>query len=67
MKKTYQCPETLLTAIELQQMIAGSNNYGEPEKGQDLGAAEETSATSGNLSRRRNVWDDDEEMNEELY
>ena len=67
MKKTYQSPETVLTDLELQQMIAGSNNYGEPEKGQDLGAAEETSATSGNLSRRRSVWGDEEEFEDEQF
>ncbi len=61
MKKTYQTPETLLTAVELQQMIAISGNgYGQPELGQDLDKVEDTQASDGNLSRRRSVWDDED-------
>jgi len=63
MKKTYQAPCTFIAEIELQQMmVSGSNNnYGRPEQGQDLDAVGETSETSGNLSRRRSVWDEEEE------
>jgi len=62
MKKTYQAPETLLTTIAFQQVLTtGSNNYGQPEQGQDLSKVGETEATEGNLSRRRTVWDEEEE------
>ena len=61
MKKTYQAPETLLTTIAFQQVLTGSNNYGQPEQGQDLSTVGETEATEGNLSRRRTVWDEEEE------
>ena len=61
MKATYQHPTTDIVSVSTEQMIASSNNYGEPEKGQDLSNAEETNATSGNLSRRRSVWDEEGE------
>ena len=65
MKATYQKPATDTMSISVAQIMTGSNNYGTPEAGQDLGTAQETDATSGNLSRRRNtVWDDEEEDEE---
>ena len=61
MKKAYQSPETLLVVLASQQvMTTGSNGYGSPEQGQDLSKVGETNETSGNLSRRRTVWDDEE-------
>ena len=61
MKKAYQSPETLLVVLSTQQvMTTTSNNYGSPEAGQDLSKVGETNETSGNLSRRRTVWDDEE-------
>ena len=61
MKKTYQTPETLMTAVEFQQvMVETSNNYGHPELGQDLDKVAGTDDSDGNLSRRRSVWDDEE-------
>ena len=65
--KTYQKPITDITVLETINMIAASNNYDEPEKGQDLGNVGETTETSGNLSRRRSVWDDEDELLEEQY
>ena len=65
--KTYQKPTTDITVLETINMIAASNNYNEPEKGQDLGNVGETTETSGNLSRRRSVWDDEDELLEEQY
>ena len=65
--KTYQKPITDITVLETINMIAASNNYNEPEKGQDLGNVGETTETSGNLSRRRSVWDDEDELLEEQY
>lgn len=60
MKATYQNPATDIVAFSVAQIIAASNNYGAPEEGQDLSTVEETAATSGNLSRRRTVWEDEE-------
>ena len=65
--KTYQKPITDITVLETINMIAASNNYDEPEKGQDLGNVGETTETSGNLSRRRSVWDDEDELLDEQY
>ena len=65
MKKTYQIPETLLVAIAAQQMIAASELIKDNQ--QDLENAPGTDATSGNLSRRRTVWDDEEEEQEEEF
>ena len=65
--KTYQKPTTDITMLETINMIAASNNYNEPEKGQDLGNVGETTETSGNLSRRRSVWDDEDELLDEQY
>lgn len=65
MKKTYQSPETLLVAIATQQMIAASDLIKNDQ--QDLGSAPETTETSGNLSRRRSVWDDEEDFEEEQF
>ena len=61
MKKIYQNPETDIITISMMQLMTTSNNYGQPEMGQDLSEAEETTATGGNLSRRNNIWDDEEE------
>lgn len=60
MKKIYQTPATFTTVVELQQVIAASQ-YGQPEVGFDMNSTAETDATSGNLSRRKSVWDDEEE------
>jgi hypothetical protein len=61
MKAIYQNPTTDIITISVSQMIAATNNYGTPENGQDLNQAEETNATEGNLSRRRDIWADEEE------
>ena len=65
MKAIYQSPKTDIISISLQHMIALSNL----EQGQDLGDAPETDATEGNLSRRRrrSVWDEWEDEEEEDY
>lgn len=60
MKKIYQTPATITTVVELQQMIAASP-LGNPEDGFTMTVAPETEATSGNMSRRRSVWGDEEE------
>ena len=62
MKTTYLKPTTDVLYVTVQQMIAASNSYGQPEQGQDLTQAEETTETSGNLGRRRrDIWEDEEE------
>ena len=65
--KTYQKPTTDITVLETINMIAASNNYDQPEQGQDLGQVGETNATSGNLSHRRSVWGEEEELIDEQY
>jgi len=57
MKLTYQRPETKLIIVSTMRMIAGS----QVEDGFDPTNPETTDETSGNLSRRHNVWDDEEE------
>ncbi len=66
MKKTYQSPETLITFINVQQLMVVASpveNGFDTEK--PLGT---TDATSGNLSRRSySVWDEEELDEEQEY
>ena len=68
MKKTYQNPTTDIVIISVVQMIAASDGglLGNDDKPNnlDLENIAETDATEGNLSRRRTVWDDEEEEEE---
>ena len=50
MKKTYQNPEIKIVSVQTPQIMAGSPDYGGT-----------TTETEGNLSRRQNLWDDDED------
>ena len=64
MKATYQKPEALVTRISTLQMIAASpygDNFKPESEGLNLDDLQETTETSGNLSRRHSVWDDEEE------
>lgn len=63
MKTTYQKPMTTVVTLTLQQMIAVS---GDPTAGFNTQTAPDLGSgiTSGNLSRRNTVWDDDEEEEE---
>lgn len=63
--KTYLKPNTDVLYISVEQMIAGSPVN--PEGNKDLSSAPETTETSGNLSRRKDIWADDEEEEEEMY
>ena len=67
MKKIYQNPNTDIITISVAQMIAASDGglLGNGDKPNDLDLTNtgETTATSGNLSRR-SVWDDEEEEEE---
>ena len=56
MKKTYQHTQADVISVAMTEMIALS----QVENGQDLSGAPTTDATSGNLSRRRDVWEDEE-------
>ena len=58
MKKTYQSPETQIVLVNVQHLMVASpvENGFDPNK--PIG---ETGETSGNLSRRGSIWDDDEE------
>lgn len=61
MKAIYQKPETEMIVVAAQQLMAGS--LGNPEDGFNIdGAPETTSETSGNLSRRHSIWDDEEDF-----
>ena len=65
MKRIYQNPETQVVTISVEQIIAASPVS--PEGNKDLNNAPETTETSGNLSRRRDIWADEEEEEEEQY
>ncbi len=66
MKTTYQKPMTDVITIASAQIMAGSllrqDAYGNPS--QDLSTPTETEQTKDNLSRRRSIWDDEEEEEE---
>lgn len=66
MKTTYQKPMTDVIAIASAQIMAGSllktGTDGNPS--QDLSNPTETNEIQGNLSRRRSIWDDEEEEEE---
>jgi len=65
MKKTYKNPKTDIVTISVAKMIAASASLPEKvEDGQNLEEAPETDATSGNLSRRHDIWADEEEEEE---
>jgi len=57
MKAIYEKPTTSVVVIATVQMIAASG----VEDGFNKDEAPETGESSGNLSRRRSVWDDDEQ------
>lgn len=63
MRQIYQRPTTLPMPLSLQEMIAASV----PENGFDMTTVSELdeSITSGNLSRRRYMWTDEEDEDEE--
>ena len=61
MKAIYQQPTTIVVVLQTQRMIAYSQLKDLVEEGEDLDNAPETTEISGNLSRHRSVWDDDEE------
>ena len=58
MKAIYQKPETDMILVATQQLMAGS--MGPVEDDTNLNDAPVTTATSGNLSRGRSIWDDED-------
>lgn len=65
MKVTYQKPVTdIITLSSHANILTGSGGLlgdGVTPNDLDLGNAGETDAVEGNLSRRKNVWDDEQE------
>ena len=61
MKAIYQTPKIDIAAFSVSEMIASSLKVNNDNTiTQELSTADETDATSGNLSRR-GLWDDGEE------
>ena len=68
MKTTYLKPTIDVLYISVEQMIAASGDPILPNgTNDDLTNAPTTDETSGNLSRRKDIWADDEEEEEEMY
>ena len=65
MKTTYLKPEMDVLYYAAEQLMSASKPI--TETGGDLKETPETEATSGNLSRRKDIWADDEEEEEEMY
>ena len=65
MKKIYQNPNTKIVTISVTHLMAGSGKglLGEdPTKASfNLNDVNPTGETSGNLSRRNDIWEEDEE------
>ena len=64
--KIYLKPTTEELYISVEQMIAASGPV-IPNGNTDLGNASETEETQGNLSRRKDIWTDDEEEDEKQF
>lgn len=62
--KIYQKPTTDTLCLSVEQMIAISGPV-KPDGNTDLSTASETEATSGNLSRRKDIWEDEEDEEEQ--
>ena len=68
MKTTYLKPTTDVLYIKVEQLLNSTSGPVGPGStdNHDLNTAPETDATSGNLSRRKDIWADDEEEEEEF-
>ena len=66
MKTTYLKPEMDVLYYAAEQLMSASKTP-ITEGGGNLDKAPETEETSGNLSRRKDIWADDEEEEEEMY
>ena len=63
MKTTYLKPNTDMLYLSVEQMIAASKPI--TENGGKLDEAPETTQISGNLSRRKDIWEDEEDEEEQ--
>ena len=61
MKAIYQKPVTETVRVALSPLMTASRTPEKVEDGIDGNDTPTTEETSGNLSRRRTVWDDEEE------
>jgi hypothetical protein len=65
MKKIYQNPKTKIVTISVTQLMTTASNGilgDDPTKASfDLNDVNSTGETSGNLSRRNDIWEEDEE------
>jgi len=67
MKKNYIAPSSMVSFLELQQMMAGSGVAGKVEDDVAIGyGGIDKDGTKNPSSRRGNVWED-EELEEEEY
>lgn len=68
MKTTYLKPTIDVLYISVEQMIAASGDPLLPGNGnnQNMDTAPTTDETSGNLARRKDIWADDEEDEEQF-
>ena len=56
MKKIYFAPETEIVTVAVQPLLSASD----PESGFNQDTVTETEETTGNLSRRGSLWDEEE-------
>ena len=61
MKKNYIAPSVEITSVALQQMIAGSDGFKTNMDGLGGYGGVDTDGSKNPSSRRRGLWDDDEE------
>ena len=65
--KIYLKPTTDMLYISVEQMIATSGPVSPTSGNNDLSKATETTETSGNLTRRKDIWTDPDEEEEEDF
>ena len=66
MKTIYLKPTTDEIYVNVEQLLSNASDPVKPGGNTDLGNAPTTDDTSGNLSRRKDIWTDDEEEEEEF-
>ena len=66
MKAIYQKPSTEEVFVSVSQLMSASQTPQNVEEGFDPTDTPTTEETSGNLSRRRTVWEDEEEDEEDF-
>lgn len=61
MKKNYIAPSIEVANIEMQQMFAGSDGFTTNQEGLGGYGGVDTDGSKNPSSRRRSIWDDEEE------